>query len=87
MAQADLENAKIQFQRGEFRCIQYTPDKRIIKCAINETVSLMLKKTSKGITVTIRNSSKYVSLTEDIFKFICDAFVSIDFLKSFLEEQ
>ena len=87
MTQAGIDFAKLQSQRGEFRLVQYTPEKRSIKCEINETLTLKLKQIKNGINVMIKNASKFVTLTIDEFKFICDSEVGIQFLSSVLNTQ
>jgi hypothetical protein len=85
MAQAIVDSARVSFDKGEFNSIEY--DKRKIKCIVNETVTLVIKKTNNGITVMIKNASKYVTLTEDVLQFICNAHVSISYLCTLLEHQ
>lgn len=87
MTQIAVDNAKLHFQNRDFQSVRYLPRKNTIICDVNETVSIVLKKRNGKITVQIRNLSKYVSLTEELFKFICDCNVSISFLISMLEHE
>ena len=87
MTQVDVDKAKSLFDHGDFRFINYLSNKRTIVCGINETVTLVVKKTNSGITVRVNNSSKYVTLTDEIFNFICNCHVSISYMISFLESH
>lgn len=40
MSQAEVEHAKLQFELGEFRIVEYKTDKRRIICHVNETNEL-----------------------------------------------
>ena len=86
MAQASFDFARIQYERGEFRNIQYIPLKKTVRCEISDNVTLKIKKTCNGITVMIRNASKFVTLPNDTFNFICNSQERIQFLMSFLEQ-
>ena len=44
MAQASIDFARIQYERGEFRNIQYIPLKKTIRCEISDNVTLKIKK-------------------------------------------
>ena len=85
MAQVMIENTRQNFQLIEFDNIQQNRKKRSITCRVNETVTIVLKKSSTGINIKIVNASKYVTLTRDVFRFICNANVSVLFLCSLLE--
>lgn len=87
MTQQLINHCNRLYINGEFRLIQYIPEKKVIICDVNETVTLVLKRTNAGVTVMIKNASKYVTLTEEVLKFICDSHVSIGYLCSFLEKQ
>ena len=87
MTQAAVDYAKLQYKQGEFRDIQYIPRKKTIKCEVDDTVTLKLKKTRNGISVIIKNATKFVTLTDETFNFICNSLEGIQFLISFLNEQ
>ena len=87
MTQAAVDFAKLQQDQGEFRDIQYIPKKKTITCEVSDTVTLKLKNTKNGVTVMIWNASKFVTLNDKTFKFICDSQEQIRFLVSFLEQQ
>lgn len=87
MSQAEVEHAKLQFELGEFRIVEYKTAKRRIICHVNETTSLELKQTNCGVIVMIKSASKYVTITREVFKFICDSYMSIDYLCSILEKS
>ena len=88
MTQAAVDFAKLQNDQGEFRDIQYIPKKKkTITCEVSDTVTLKLKNTKNGVTVMIWNASKFVTLNDKTFKFICDLQEQIRFLVSFLEQQ
>ena len=88
MTQAAVDFAKLQHDQGEFMNIQYiTTKKKTIICEVSDTVTLKLKNTKNGITVMIWNASKFVTLSDETFHFICDSQEQIRFLVSFLEQQ
>lgn len=87
MAQAQLHVEAVNFSLNECETpkIYFQPKKREITSWINETVSIVVKRTKCSTVVTIRNGNKSLRLQPETFDSLCDLQQSVLLLVSFLE--
>ena len=56
-------------------------------CTIDNGTSLIIKKTRKDTHIVLCKGKTYFKLTPGIYELICDAKVSVWFLRSYLEQN
>ena len=80
MTQRQLDLLNFHFDVGDL-----TKSQNQVIYHLNERFSIIVKSHNKSVYILIRSGRKYIKLPVDIFEAICDAKLSINYLRHFLE--
>lgn len=79
--QLDLANARLSSE--DFGDPKYLHNRIVYK--LNERFSIIVKRHQSSVYVLIKSGRKHLKLPMDIFNVMCDAQISVSYLKHFLE--
>ena len=85
MAQAQLESVHFSLNDSEIPYVYFQPKKREVVCLINETVSVVVKKTKESTTAFLKDGNKSLKLPPDSFERLCELQQSVQLLISFIQ--
>ena len=85
MAQAQLEAVHFSLNDSEISCVYFQHNKREVTCLIDETVSLVVKKTKESTTVFLKDGNKRLKLSPDSFERLCELQHNVKLLISFIQ--
>lgn len=87
MAQAQLDAANFLLQSDDFLNVLCEFSQRRIRCSLDNNTCLIIKRTRKDTYIFLRKGKTCIKLNPEIYELICDAKVSVSFLRSFLEQN
>lgn len=88
MAQAQLHftDESLEILRGYgFENVVWSPVSKTITCQLDDTFSLVIKKTHQNVSIRLRKLTQSMSLPYNLFETLCDLKESIQLLSSFVE--
>lgn len=87
MTQAQLDAVNFSLQSNEFlNVLCEFPQRRII-CSLDTSTFIIIKRTKKDTYIFLKKGKTLLKLKPAIYDLICDAKVSVSFLRSYLEHN
>lgn len=87
MTQAQLDAINFSLQSNDFLSVQCEFPRRRIICSLDTDTFLVIKRMRKDAYIFLKKGKTMLKLKPEIYELVCDAKVSVSFLRSYLEQN
>ena len=87
MTQAQLDAINFSLQSNDFLSVQCEFPRRRIICYLDADTFLVIKRMRKDAYIFLKKGKTMLKLKPEIYELVCDAKVSVSFLRSYLEQN
>ena len=87
MTQAQLDAVNFSLQSSEFVSVRCEFPQRRIICSLGTDTFIVIKRTRNDAYIFLKKGKTLLKLKPEIYELVCDAKISVSFLRSYLEKN